>query len=290
MVTARGGQLDHESTRHTITGEVSEAVSGKPISNVRVDFSGIKRTSVYTKPDGRFEIQDVREGQVHLTPVKPGFFDSYSTNYPKHEPTFTVGASDNDFQLILFPAATITGQLTTQDGMPIKNTIVEIAQLNILNGYKTWLNQLPQHYTDDDGSYRVDNLRPGLYLVFAAGYPLEPSDSKAPPHVISPAFFGDTKNIASATAIELRPGQEYRADIHLREELVIAYPLISLAFRPECSSRQRSRIRAVSTCWRELVSIAKLGTLLPMLCQVAFGGLSSQPRAALSRTTRRGKK
>jgi len=116
----------------------------------------------------------------------------------------------------IVPAAKIVGRVTEENGVPVKNTPVQVVKSAVINGRKYWRNDRT-FSTDSDGNYQTDDLFPGTYLIFAPGYPLEASNGKSPPHAAVPAYFGDAADAASATNIKLIAGQEFRADIHFRE-------------------------------------------------------------------------
>jgi len=223
-LTAHGASLVQSETKHsheTVTGTVRNRVSGEPIAHAKIWISGVKEGSVYTGPDGRFRIDDVPDGKLRLEPAKIGFIDLYSlSGYQspdnRFDPEYTVGSGNNDFSLLLVPAAKIAGHVTEKGSSPAKNAAVQVVHSEVINGRQYWRNGRT-FVTDADGNYQADDLFPGAYLIFAPGYPLEASDGKSPARVAVPAYFGGAGEIASATRIKLSEGQEFRADIYLRE-------------------------------------------------------------------------
>jgi len=213
-------QLQNQLPHRTITGTVSNAVSGEPIRRALVQLWAQRQMSVLTGPDGRFQIHDVPEGPINLTAQKPGFFDSRSiqgNGFPQSNIEFAVGSGKNDFRLFLHPAARIVGHVKDRDGEPVENTQVQLLAVQILQGRKQW--QMRNNAaTEDDGSYRFDDLLPGRYIVFANGH-AEPAQSwNGPREVAVPAYYPDAPDLASAQPVDVRPGQELRADFHLRTE------------------------------------------------------------------------
>jgi len=214
-------QPANQVPRRTVTGTVTNAVSGEPVRRALVRLIAPGRNmSALTGADGRFEIEDVPEGTVNLVAQKPGFFDSGSMNagqWRQPDVGFKITANNDDFRLKLFPAAKIIGRITDQDGEGIEEVSVEILSEQINNGRKQWQ---PRNMssTDDDGSYRIDDLLPGRYIAFATGHIVPGSNWNAQQQVSAPAYYPDARDLASAQPIEIEAGEEFRADFHLRTE------------------------------------------------------------------------
>jgi hypothetical protein len=208
----------NQAPRRTVTGSVTNAVSGEPIRHALVQLSGARSGAVLTGPDGHFEIADVPEGPAYFSAQKPGFFDSRAMPGGRQtNMSFTVGSGKNDFPLTLFPAASIVGHVTDRDGEPVEETQVQVLAEQIVQGRKQWQHRNGAS-TDDGGSYQVDELLPGRYVVFANGHALPAQSWDAPREVSAPTFFPDVGDLASAQPIEISPGQEFRADFRLRTE------------------------------------------------------------------------
>lgn len=213
-------QLQNPAPRRTVTGMVTNAVSGEPIRRALVQLSGSRSASVLTGPDGRFSIEDVPEGWANLWVTKPGFFDCHSLpggGGRQCSQAYTIGSGKNDFALMLFPAAKILGRLIDQDGEGIEQTQVQVLTEQIFNGHKQVVSQ-NNSFTDDDGSFRFDDLLPGQYIVYAAGHSFPGSSWDAPPEVSAPAYYPNAAELASAQPVGLQPGQEFRADLRLRAQ------------------------------------------------------------------------
>jgi hypothetical protein len=208
----------NQKPRHTVTGTVANFASGEPIHRALVQMYGGVTATVLTGPDGRFQFPDVPEGPLSFNATKPGYFDPRSVPGTKANPdsfVFNVGSGKNDFRLALLPAAHIVGHLTDRDGEPIHNASVQAMILRIADGRKQWQN-VGNGNTDEDGAYRMDNLIPGRYLLFASGHALPPTSFGGPMDATVPAYYPDATDTASAQPIDLKPGQEVRADFRLK--------------------------------------------------------------------------
>jgi hypothetical protein len=184
-----------------------------------VQLQGVKQSSALTGSDGRFEFEDVPEGVTNIFAQKPGFFNSESLSGSEWTapPVFKVGPSKNDFQVILTPAARIVGHITDKAGEPINGATIQILSDQLTQGRRQWQNRYGGG-TDDDGSFRIDDLAPGRYILFTGGHSQPLGDWLGPYIVSRPAYYPDANDLASAQPIELRAGQEFRADLHLATE------------------------------------------------------------------------
>jgi hypothetical protein len=203
--------------RHTATGVVANGLTGEPIRRALVQLNG---STVLTGSDGHFVIADVPEGQAIFSTQKPGFFDPRSMSggqWGRPNPTFTVGSDNNDFHLTLLPNSKIVGRITDSNGEPVENAQVQVLFEQISQGRRQWQPRLSAN-TDEDGSYRLDDLTPGRYTVFAGGHSEPPQSWNAPLEVSPPKYYPDAPDLASAQPIDLRAGQEFRADFRFRTE------------------------------------------------------------------------
>jgi len=211
--------LPREAPRHTITGTVYNGLTGEPVRRALVRMWGPQPATVLTGVDGRFEIEDVPEGPINLTATKPGFFDAQSMprQWKQKLEAQVAGPGSNDFRVLLYPAGRITGQVSDPDGDPVEQAQVQVFAEQITNGHKVW-QQRSSTSSDDDGQYRIGNLVPGRYIVYAMGHVLPGLSLDAPKQVSAPLYYPDARDRTSAQRIDIQPGQEFRADFHLRAE------------------------------------------------------------------------
>jgi hypothetical protein len=210
----------NQAPRHTITGTVTNAVTGEPIRRALVQLNGPASSAVLTGSDGRFQFADVPEGQVVFSLQKPGFTDPRSTSgtqWGMPNAFFTVATGKNDFHLTLLPNSKIVGHIIDADGEPLENVQVQILFEQIWQGRKQWQ---PRNTvsSDEDGSYRAEDLTPGRYVVFAMGGAGLQQNSNGLREVIAPKYYPAAPDLASAQPVDLRAGQEFRADFRLHAE------------------------------------------------------------------------
>jgi carboxypeptidase family protein len=212
--------ISNQTPRHTITGTVTNAVTGEPVRRALVQMNGAASGAVLTSSDGRFQFADVPEGPAVFSLQKPGFSDTrFTPGSPWAAPNavVTVGSGKNDFHLALLPNSKIIGHIIDADGEPLANVQVQILLEQIWRGRRQWQARNSAS-TDEDGSYRVEDLTAGRYVVFAMGGAVPQQSSNGPREVIAPRYYPAAPDLASAQPVDLRAGQEFRADFRLRAE------------------------------------------------------------------------
>ncbi len=198
----------------TVTGTVVNGITGEPIRRALVRLNGAASASALTGADGRFQFEDIPEGPIALFPQKPGYFDSRSAVGNPLSPGafgFTVGPGKNDFRVPLFPAARIIGTVSDTNADAIEFAQVSVLLEQIVDGRKQWQNR-GTSLTDDDGSFRIDDLVSGRYIIFFAGHAANARNSDGSWDVWPPAYYPDGADLASAQPIELQPGEISRTD------------------------------------------------------------------------------
>jgi hypothetical protein len=209
-----GQQLQpSQPAHHTIAGTVVNAITGEPIARALVQVWGSGSLAGLTDADGRFQISNVPEGTLSCNVTKPGFF-SPAMIPGRQQEMCKVGPDSGEVRLTLFPAAKITGRFTDENGDSIPDMPIQVMAQSIMNGRKNW-GMRASATSDEDGAYRTDDLTPGRYILFVPGHVSSgaPQDDS---EVFGPAYYPDASDLVSAQAIEVQPGEEYRADFHLR--------------------------------------------------------------------------
>ena len=205
------------SKRYPISGTVYNSVTNQPIRRALVQISGGQgQQTAFTGADGRFAINDIPEGNVFITAQRPGFSDartSSSTPYGLSPSTYTVTSGSNEFRVPLTPNSQIGGTVRDADGEPIEGLQLRLTREQIVQGRKQSF-ESGMAATEDDGSFRFEDLPPGRAFLCTVARPLEPRILNSP-GAYPPRCFPNSEDIASAQAIDLAPGQEVRADFTL---------------------------------------------------------------------------
>ena len=104
-----------------------------------------------TNISGAFSLSDVAPGSVRVVARAPGFATE----------SLVADVGRGNLRLVLTPAGTLAGVVRDADGQPARGVSV------VLAGSGVWP---PREYTtDDDGRYRVGDIPPGVYELWARG-------------------------------------------------------------------------------------------------------------------------
>jgi hypothetical protein len=198
--------------RRTVSGTVTNSVTGEPIRRALVQVSGQGQFTGFTGADGRFQIEGVPEGQATVAAEKPGFFGVQSQNT-----MVTIGAGTNDVHVNLIPEAKISGRIVDEEGEPVEGMQVYLLAKQFQQGHKN-LGMRGAATTDEDGVYVFDSLPRGSYLLHLAGRSVPPSVWNAPLECYPPRYYPGVPDLSSAQALSLEPGQDSRADFTLSTE------------------------------------------------------------------------
>jgi hypothetical protein len=172
-----------------ISGTVYDGVTHQPIAGVVVNLTpwagpeGQPFASV-TDQTGRFVFAGLGEEQRSMTAHKAGYLEavygldgsvlgSFSQNivgmsgYGIVAPIrLTPGQWLQSADLVLWPAASVTGTVTDEYGEPFVDQLVSVLAQDPVGGYPRWSN-VGTALTDDRGRYFVGRLAPGRYVIAA---------------------------------------------------------------------------------------------------------------------------
>ena len=215
-------------TRFSLGGSVVNSVTGEPVQRALVSVSN--RQYAMTDNSGHFQIDGLTGGPVTVTAEKPGFFNPGQTGSIQ-EPSVRVSLTTDvgNVLLKLMPQAVVAGRITSLAGVPIEDFPVRLYARKIMEGRAQW-QPSGTTQTDEDGQFRISDLRPGQYClsagpehknVFAAGAEERETGAAAGkdrPRGYPQVFFPNAPELASATSIDLAAGQQFQADFSLNQE------------------------------------------------------------------------
>jgi hypothetical protein len=202
---------------HTLSGTVTNAATGEPLRRALVHFNGLVQLASFTGSDGRFQLTGVPQGQAFVTAEKPGFFDEQALHpgpYSPQNAAVNVGPGTNELHLQLTPEAKIRGRALDPDGEPIDNLPVQLVTREISEGRKQ-LQMGMMATTDDRGIYRIEGLTPGQYFIRTLARAVFSIDGAVPRNAYAPQYYPNSPDLASAQAVELKPGEQAEADFTL---------------------------------------------------------------------------
>lgn len=215
-----------QSTGYPVRGAVVDAVSGQPLGRALVELN--QDFALLTGNDGQFSFDNVPAGHYQVTVVKPGYFGfgygaammihpgSGIPAQPRPPRSITVGPDMAPLTFRITPLAMITGQVTLSTSDPADGIEVMAYTQRMQNGRLHWT-LVGSARTRSDGSFRIDALSPGSYLIYS-----QPSlDRDGPTRPRAPAFgfpavyYPGVTDPSSAGLIALHAGQHAEADISL---------------------------------------------------------------------------
>lgn len=155
----------------SISGIVTDSATGMPIENVTVIARSRRfvRRAI-TNSDGNYTITNLRPGIYRLMAHKPGYL-------PKHYPEPVIleaGQAITGINFALVPGNTPPPPPPQGFGSISGTVINAVTQLPIPNATVHAINVDSTHYcngmarTNIDGTYTIQNLRPGTYTVKAS--------------------------------------------------------------------------------------------------------------------------
>ncbi len=189
----------------TLEGSVVDKTSGSPVAEARVRIQRSSDDPIFVRTDaaGQFHFAHLTAGAYLIEADRPGFTES-----DEYSRAPVVVDAPTKLTLALTRYAVISGTVTDPNGLPRPQSTVEILPVRVSPKGAT---VIPPVYTNDLGQYRVPRLQPGMYyVVVGRASPFGDWESS-----YRTTYFPTALDQASATAIELAPGQQAQADIRI---------------------------------------------------------------------------
>lgn len=214
-------QSTQPAKTYRISGVMLNGATGQRLSRVNIVMTpagGSKETATTSGTDGRFAFESLPAGQWSLHAERKGFArQAYgerpgAPNTSSYVVTGPDGASE-DLSFRLDPPAVISGKITDEAGEPVAAALQVIIQLQ--TGRRQFM-RIKDAATDEQGDYRIWDLPavPCYLLVVTPTPPATASDQ--PPATFAPQYYRNATDPRAATMLDLKPGEEYKADFVLR--------------------------------------------------------------------------
>ncbi|MBI4891676.1 MAG: carboxypeptidase regulatory-like domain-containing protein [Acidobacteria bacterium] len=199
-----------------LSGQVINALTSAPLGKARLLLVPAQSPNDWnhsyaatSAPDGKFTIPSIEPGRYLLRISRNGFV---ATEYPL--PLDLPATPPKSLTLRLTPFSVIAGRVLDSDGDPLDQAQVQILRTRYVNGRKT-LATLRSASTNDLGEFRVANLKPGIYYLYATSLAGAPPKSHQAERLV-PVYYPDAPDSSTAAPITLEPGAEVRTgDIRL---------------------------------------------------------------------------
>jgi Carboxypeptidase regulatory-like domain len=206
-----------------VRGSVVSSVDGTPVRAALVQLLGEKPRAMLTGTDGSFAFEGLAAGDAIIVVRKPGYF-SAQEYFPESvgEQHVHLGPKMKDLELKLYPEAVVYGKVTNENGRPLEGFTVQLRRAGTKSSGGARGN-LSSTVTNENGEYRLSELRAGTYLV-SVSQRLNPDTPVAlfqtanlhfgfPTH-----FFPGVTDAAAATPIRLTPGKQAQADLRMTSQ------------------------------------------------------------------------
>jgi hypothetical protein len=205
---------DSNSGKYTLQGLVVNSVTGDPVPYALVQVvTGSPKNAILADAAGHFELTELSAGRVLIEARKPGF---QSEKPYRIGHSFSVPAADDQpLRLSLVPEAVITGHVADEQGEPIEYATVKVSWLAITNGRKSWSN-IATKTTDDEGNFRIPDLRPGEYYVSMQSDLLRQVLENSGEAYAGVTYYGGGTDRSTASPLEIKAGEHTRLEFVLK--------------------------------------------------------------------------
>ncbi len=217
----RPGETPPKGTA-VIRGQVVAATTGTPIrrAQVRVMSNDGRGGSGVTSTDneGRYEIKDLAAGRFSVMATKGGFVSAQFGQRRPNEPGTPIELVDaqtaDKVNFTLVRGSVIAGRVVDDGGEPVSGAQVMAMRYGFSAGTRRMMPAGAEggnDRTDDQGAFRLFGLAPGEYFVSAVSQnnrmmSAETNNTEA--DGLAPTYFPGTPNLAEASRITLKTGQE----------------------------------------------------------------------------------
>lgn len=172
--------------------------------------------STLTGADGAFRFENVAEGTYTVLVRREGMVSGRpGLGLSPQRIRVRAGAPMTGLRYALTPQAVITGRVLDDEGEPVQGAqAMALRRAAGLTG-TSYMPSGPAAPTDDRGRYRLHNLPPGRYLVYAFGFTRTLAGEGQERATYVPVFYPDALTPLEAGWVRVEPGQEL-SDVDLR--------------------------------------------------------------------------
>jgi protocatechuate 3,4-dioxygenase beta subunit len=196
------------------------ASTGGPVRRAQVramSMEGRGGGVTSTDSEGRYEIKELAAGRYNITAGKGGFVQGNYGQRRAGEPGTPIDLSDGQtadkVNFVLSRGSVIAGKIVDDGGEPVSGTMVAAVRYQFMAGTRRLVpggGEGSTDRTDDQGNFRLFGLPPGDYYVSASNRStmMMQGVNNTEADGFAPTYFPGTPNIAEATRVTVRAGQE----------------------------------------------------------------------------------
>jgi len=202
---------------HVLSGTVVNSATGEPIPYALVQ---VDQNARLADQNGNFEFASLTSGKVTIQAHKPGFFGENELGNNPSPTTINLSDPATTLKVPLVPEAVISGHVENSDGEPLVGLPVRLRFNQIMNGRRV-LQQFGHRQTDEDGNFRIADLRPGTYYVEVGpnsrARPVGEEEVQSGNFEVVPAeYYPGVREISAATPLRLSAGQQASIELSLK--------------------------------------------------------------------------
>jgi Carboxypeptidase regulatory-like domain len=199
---------------YTLGGIVVDASTGAPIRRALVVLFAQQSQSVLTDEGGKFQFENLAQGQCGILAHKPG----YAKPSGESPAMITIGADTSALVLKLEPESGIAVKVTGEDGEGVEDLPVRMLRSRVQEGRRYWETH-GAGQTDEQGEFRANNLPPGKYYV-SVGPSYRPlghiEDGAQTSDLGYPrAYYPNAEELDGAAPVEVNAGRRARLELAL---------------------------------------------------------------------------
>jgi hypothetical protein len=218
-----------------IEGTVVDSVTHEPIKKAQVNLAGPlpNPPMAVTDAGGGFAFRSLPPGAYWVSASKPGYNlpQVLFGGNPNVQVTLGTDEEKKGIEVALLPGGSISGRVLDEDDAPLRHCSVSAVRPGYEQGRRN-LRSVFGIVTNDKGEYRIANLTPDRYYLFArchsevpGPHPLLPrGDPRTPYETYQPRFYGGGLDPSTATRLAVSAGANLEGvDFEMRR--VPAYTL-----------------------------------------------------------------
>ena len=122
------------AAQYKLSGIVVDAVTGVPIRRALVQLSGMANQLGLTDEGGKFQFENLAQGECGINAHKPGYTDSSGESPTR----VTIGGDTSPLVLKLDQESTITVIVTGEDGEGVEGLPVRVLGSQVQQGRRYW--------------------------------------------------------------------------------------------------------------------------------------------------------
>ncbi len=228
---------------YAVSGVVLDSLTGQPLPGFDITLTSDKGgagQTVHAGNQGQFAFPAVPPGKYILSGTGPGYRAQGLNQHDNYFTGIAVGPKLDATNIVfrMQPDASIRGQVLDEQNEPVRHATAQLFRVNEVDGLRRPA-LVANDGTNDQGFYHFPHLGPGTYYVALSGRPwyaqADPQGRHGAQGLADPeiaarvqqeaaqldvayplTFYPDADDSAQASAIALRPGERFTADVVMR--------------------------------------------------------------------------